>query len=290
MNPISAVTSLDPRPYYDQLARDRPFSFHADLGFWVAASQAASNEVLSHPHCLVRPRLERVPKAFIGTPVGHIFEQLARTTEGVHHDRARAFVIERIRNWTPQDIARAVDDVWPLLPQTTHAAMWSLPVSAIARLLGLSPLDAISMAEPVAAFAAAIAPGAAAELLESGNRGAAHLWHIFELNEPSPLVIANTIGIMSQACEAAAGYIGTGAPSVQNTRRFVDQDITIQQVPVPAGASILVLLVPAQLPFGAGRHRCPGEQLATLLATEALKRLALNVRYQPSLNIRIPIK
>lgn len=100
--------------------------------------------------------------------------------------------------------------------------------------------------------------------------------------------IANSIGILSRACEASAGYIGTGSPSVHDARRFANATIMIEHTEVPADATILVLLAPAGLPFGSGRHQCPGERIAVTLATEILKRMPKQgntCRYTPSLNI-----
>ena len=63
MNPIEAVSNLaDPELCYRQLA---PFAFHQELGLWVAASIDAATEVLSHPHCLVRPRAELCRKPLL---------------------------------------------------------------------------------------------------------------------------------------------------------------------------------------------------------------------------------
>ena len=286
MNPIEAVSNLaDPELCYRQLA---PFAFHQELGLWVAASTDAATEVLSHPHCLVRPRAELVPKAFIGTPVGLIFEQLARMTDGEHHRQARALVLGQLSKWSAPDVARAVDEVWAAMPRNPHSAMWRLPVGTLARLLDFTATDAIHIAGQVEAFSACIAPGADLTVrLQPGIDAAVELWRAFEGR--SPLEIANLIGILSQTCEASAGYIGTGAPSVHNTRRFVDEHIGIQGTRVPAGSVILVLL--RNMPFGLGRHQCPGQALATMLATEALKRMPPldPAGYRPSLNVRIPV-
>ena len=246
MNPIEAVSNpADPEPYYSQLP---PFAFDPDLGLFVAASAEAATEVLAHPLCLVRPPGEPVPRVFAGTAVGRIFEQLARMTEGEHHRQARDYVLGQLDRWSDNDLRQAIDEVWAVLPHDAHSAMWRLPVGALARLMGFAPVDAIHIAADVETFAACIAPGADLALrLEPGNRAAEDLWQTF-YGLP-PLAIANMIGILSQACEASAGYIGTGAPSVHNTRRFVAEDVVIQGTPVPRGSVILVLLAPIGIPL-----------------------------------------
>ena len=109
-------------------------------------------------------------------------------------------------------------------------------------------------------------------------------------------------------------------PSVQNTRRFLARSGVVAGQEMQEGDVILVVLAaanrdPAANPqpdrfdparqdrrlftFGAGPHACPGETLATTIATagvEALLRsgvnpesLAENVTYRRSGNIRIPV-
>jgi cytochrome P450 len=150
--------------------------------------------------------------------------------------------------------------------------------------------------------------------------------------DPATLT-ANAIGLMIQACEAIAGLIGNTLvylgrsgwrdadieasvdlvaridPPVQNTRRFMAADATLCGQAVRAGDAVLVLLAaaahdstaPAQArpwTFGIGRHGCPGDALARVLATCTVQallargvrpdRLHANVSYRPSVNARIP--
>jgi cytochrome P450 len=108
-------------------------------------------------------------------------------------------------------------------------------------------------------------------------------------------------------------------PPIQNTRRFVAQPISVAGVALQAGDTILLLLAAAgrdahanpdpdafllerpqrRLPgFGHGRHACPGQALATLIATTAIQHLlalplrldqaALDWTLRPSANARLP--
>lgn len=151
----------------------------------------------------------------------------------------------------------------------------------------------------------------------------------------APTLIANAVGLMIQACEATAGLVGNtlvqlgrsgqpvdgpGAldalvahvarvdPPVQNTRRFMAADASVCGQTVRANDAVLVLLAaaahdadgpPSRLwTFGAGRHACPGDALARLLAASTVQallsrgvrpaRLVDGVRYRPSVNARIP--
>lgn len=155
--------------------------------------------------------------------------------------------------------------------------------------------------------------------------------------EPATL-IANAVGLMIQACEATAGLIGNTMvslgrasarvsevsdinalvarvahldPPVQNTRRFMAADAVLCGQAVRANDTVLVLLAAAAhdpggntggdrkpWTFGAGRHACPGDALAQVLAACTVQallardvqpgRLLHDLRYRPSVNARIP--
>ncbi|WP_460137119.1 cytochrome P450 [Pseudomonas sp. S1_E04] len=106
---------------------------------------------------------------------------------------------------------------------------------------------------------------------------------------------------------------------VQNTRRFVARRCTLGHTVLEAGDTILVLLASANrdpdanptpdsfmlerpqrriFSFGAGHHRCPGQQLALSIASQAVLALLrrqpgwldsiAGCSYWPSLNSRIP--
>lgn len=167
----------------------------------------------------------------------------------------------------------------------------------------------------------------------------------------SRALLANLVGLLSQTCDATAGLLGNSLvallrepglraaahtrdglhaiveetarhdPSVQNTRRFVAQPVTIAGVPLAAGDAVLLVLASANrdpaanaepdrfMPvraqrrmfgFGHGVHACPGQALACALATAGLEALLARVpdldtlhergwHYRPSANARIPV-
>lgn len=164
-------------------------------------------------------------------------------------------------------------------------------------------------------------------------------------------VEANAIGLLFQTCEATAGLIGNTLlalarapdwleevrrqpgllpaaveevvrfdPPVQNTRRFLVEDVRLLSVELRAGQGILVLLAAANrdpdlhadphrfdprrtgqrsFTFGAGAHACPGRRLAVTLAARAVRHLlergvepgvlARSFVYRRSVNGRIPL-
>jgi hypothetical protein len=87
---------------------------------------------------------------------------------------------------------------------------------------------------------------------------------------------AARIGILVQACDATATLIARTRnrplrdvlrddPPVRATRRRAGAAITVDGVQIEEGETVLVELA-ADLAFGAGPHRCPGQWLALAAA------------------------
>jgi cytochrome P450 len=145
-------------------------------------------------------------------------------------------------------------------------------------------------------------------------------------------IAANGAGFLLQTYEATAGLIGNTLlalarnpgllqtdldaviqdvlrldPPVHNTRRFVAQSGGVAGRQMREGDAILVVLAaanrdpaaPSLFSFGAGRHACPGQALATTIARAGVEQaladgvdpapLAEGVSYRPSANVRIPL-
>lgn len=151
---------------------------------------------------------------------------------------------------------------------------------------------------------------------------------LFQAYEATAGLIGNTLLALARHPGSAAGgefrsvvqEVQRYDPSVQNTRRFLARSGVVAGQEMKEGDAILVVLAaanrdPAANPqpdrfdparqdrrlftFGAGPHACPGEALATTIATagvEALlrsgvepERLADTMTYRRSGNIRIPL-
>src|SRR3954469_15542230 len=144
-------------------------------------------------------------------------------------------------------------------------------------------------------------------------------------------IASNGAGFLLQSYEATAGLIGNTLlalarnpdlhhagldavieevlrfdPPVHNTRRFVAQSGLVAGREMREGDAILVVLAAANrdptaplLTFGAGRHACPGQTLATTIARAGVEQalaagvdpgpLAGGMIYRPSANVRIPL-
>ena len=304
-DPIAAVTHPNPYPYYERLAAERPFERDERLGVWVAASAEAVTAVLTSGICRVRPTAEPVPNALLGSSAGEVFGQLVRMNDGPAHQALRG----RVQTLLGSMDASGPSREWARrLPPDPAVIAFRLPAYVIGSLLGVKDLS--RLADLVSDFAPALAPGSSPEQVERGRAAAGHLLDL--------LPDANRIGFFFQAYDATAGLIGNTLlalasepgdvqetllmvlrtdPPGQNTRRFVAEDGIVAGRSLKAGDTVLVLLVAT--PFGIGPHACPGERIAMTIAQAGiealleagidLQRLARNVTYRPSANVRIPI-
>lgn len=150
--------------------------------------------------------------------------------------------------------------------------------------------------------------------------------------EDAETIAANGAGFLLQTYEATAGLIGNTLlalarnsallqadldgvienvlrfdPPVHNTRRFLARTGTVAGRQMREEDAVLLVLAaanrdPAAPPlftFGAGRHACPGQALATTIARAGVEQalaagvdpapLADEVSYRASANVRIPV-
>ncbi len=239
-NPIAAVTHRDPYPYYSTLVDGPPLAFDTSLGLWVASRAASVTAVLGHPACRVRPLDAPVPPALRGTTAGALFGDLVRMNDGaLRHDVPKqalraAFApidVEALRERAEQLAGgrrlRAPHDADAL-----NAWCLTVPVCAVADLLGFDDAQLDDIAALVVDFVAALSPlsddaalarasEAARQLLDRMTERVARTraqdgswvaaiqqaaraagWHA------SGALVANLVGLLSQTCEATAAWLG----------------------------------------------------------------------------------
>lgn len=364
MTPLQAATHADPYAYYARLRDKDGLLFDTGLGMWVASRAETVEAVLAHPDCHVRPSHEPVPAAIAPRATGEVFARLMRMNEGAAHYCPRAIIAPALAALNVQHVAVVVTQLSARL-NNLDEWMFTLPVSVVARLLGLPREQLTTVAGLTRDFVACLSPLSSAAQLRNADVGVSQLGQMFSgiLEQTELLALirrghwegadvlnANLIGLLSQTCEATAGLIGNTlvmlarrpdlveqvlhTPAlatalveevarydspVQNTRRFVVGRCTIGHRVVEAGDTILVLLASANrdpdanaspdsfqlerpqrrfFSFGAGRHHCPGQQLALTIAAQLVLALlhqqpallagAARFSYWPSLNGRIP--
>lgn len=229
MNPLQAVTSPDPYPYYASL---EPFGFDDDLGMWVAADAATVTEVLNEPQLRVRPAAEPVPEGIVGTPAGDVFGQMVRMTDGTEQARLKQVLLSALGTVDPQQVrelateltARVLESPGPV----AEKLMFAVPARVVARLCGLDDGTDEQASRWIGDFVQCIPAGATAEQQQRAAAAAGRLRDLLgprlestgllgELvslataggwSDQAPL-LANGIGLLAQTYDATAGLIGT---------------------------------------------------------------------------------
>ncbi len=327
-DPVAAVTHPDPYPYYRALAQQPGLAWDPRLNLWIAAHPALVRAVMTHADCRVRPPHEPVPAAIAG-PAGNVFGELARMNDGARHAARRAALMPVLATWTDALVARHARKVATMLlhdgiatADRLNAFTFAVPVCTVASLLGFTNADLQQIAQWTGQFVACLSPLSTAPQVAASHVAAAALLAALGALPVAcgadPAATANLLGLLSQTCEATAGLLGNcivgllrGAapaglvattmqadPTIHNTRRFAARELTIGPVTVGAGQGILLVLAAAgaELGFGHGAHRCPGQAIARIVVEQALDALLtagalprVTWRYRPSVNARIPV-
>lgn len=318
-DPIAAVTHRDPYPYYADLVAHRPLYRDDELGLWIASSAQAVTAVLTHDACRVRPPGEPVPPAIAGSAAGEIFRRLVRMNDGAGHcpfDRAVAAALASVdaqalaehSRHHAAELARRLDPTADPagLTEFTH----TLSAHVIASLLGVPREQLAPTATDVGEFVRCVFPGGTPEQIERGKLAAERLRdRVRGLYEAGPargdrnlltalsdaatqvgcaeadVIVANAIGLLSQAYDATAGLIGNtllalaahpdlcsgfvhdGAtaratlfevlrfdPPTHNTRRFLAHDAQVGGQRMRAGDAVLVVVAAANRDPAANPH------------------------------------
>lgn len=221
-DPIAAVTTADPYPYYASL-RARPCYRDERLRLWVATDAAAVDAALAHPGLYVRPQAERVPGAIAATPAGAVFGKLARMNDGAAHAAARRALQARLAAVSPQALlASARRHAQQSLPRHASALdrwIFRVPLLAMAESLGVPEPVRVRVAEDVQSFVACLSPLSDAAALARAGTAARALLDTFDGgidrwagpmpdDVPREVWVANLVGLLSQTCEATAGLVG----------------------------------------------------------------------------------
>jgi cytochrome P450 len=242
VDPIAAVTHPDPYAYYADLVARKPLYWDEPLGLWVAAGADVVTAVLSNPNCRVRPPIEPVPHALLGSPAAEIFGALVRMTDGARHcplKRAISATFESI----DLAAAAALGRVWAqklveeLRPQQDRGQLaevaFRLPVYVVGDLLGVPQSRLAQLARWTSDLVRCLAPSSTAEQVEHGKLAAGHLRDEVQALlvaqqpgrrdslltalveqarragcEEDNIILGNAIGFLSQAYEATAGLAG----------------------------------------------------------------------------------
>ena len=213
----------------------------------------------------------------------------------------------------------AVAELIGFAPESAHTVVRATRAFVAGLAANASPADLQQGALGAEALQAQLAA-----LLQHEPAAGSLLAALRQFDGTGELAPANILGLLSQTCEATAGLLGNAVlalikagrmeavptagwaamvaevakhdPAIHNTRRYAACALDLEGAAIAEGQMILVLLASAGMPYGHGVHLCPGQALAhTIVAATleqwqpALCRLALEWRYRPSPNARIPV-
>ena len=231
-DPVAAATHADPYPYYATLRDGPPLAWHDGLRVWVASRADVVMPVLqAHGPLRVRPAAEPVPRAIVGSPAGEVFGHLVRMNDGPAHQSHRPALQRALAGLDLHAAHAAALDVARQVHAPLSDALFSLPVRAMAHLLGFDDATLPQVDRWMRDFVACLSPLSNADQLQAASAAAGELMTRFEAlsanasprdgtllssvlaesTASAPLsraLLANLVGLLSQTCDATAGLLG----------------------------------------------------------------------------------
>ena len=243
----------DPYPFYAQLRAGPPLMWNEKLRVWVASrADVIESLLLAHSALRVRPAAEPVPRAIVGSPAGEVFGHLVRMNDGAAHQAHRPTLQRALAGLDLNAVHAAALQVARNVPVAPSSdALFSMPVQAVAHLLGFADETLPQVDRWMRDFVACLSPLSTADQLQAASIAAGELMTRFELLTASapprngtllaavlaesdagtPLarsLLANLVGLLSQTCDATAGLLGNSLialvrePSLRQTARTRD--------------------------------------------------------------------
>nr|WP_042672840.1 cytochrome P450 [Variovorax sp. CF313] len=233
-DPVAAATHADPYPCYATLRDGPPLAWNEKLRLWVASRADVIEQVLlAHGALRVRPAAEPVPRAIAGSAAGEVFGHLVRMNDGAAHQAHRPALQRALTGLDLNAVHAAALRVAQRVPgqQPLSDTLFSMPVQAVAHLLGFAD-DALAQVDRwLRDFVACLSPLSTPEQLERASAAAGELMARFEMlaavapprhgtllaavlaesagdARVSRSLLANLAGLLSQTCDATAGLVG----------------------------------------------------------------------------------
>ena len=233
-DPVAAATHADPYPCYATLRDGPPLAWNEKLRLWVASRADVIEQVLlAHGALRVRPAAEPVPRAIAGSAAGEMFGHLVRMNDGAAHQAHRPGLQRALAGLDLNAVHAAALRVAQRVPgqQPLSDTLFSMPVQAVAHLLGFAD-DALAQVDRwLRDFVACLSPLSTPEQLERASAAAGELMARFEMlaavapprhgtllaavlaesagdARVSRSLLANLAGLLSQTCDATAGLVG----------------------------------------------------------------------------------
>ena len=252
-DPVAAATHADPYPFYAGLRAGPPLVWNEKLRLWVASrADVIASVLLAHGALRVRPAAEPVPRAIAGSAAGEVFGHLVRMNDGAAHQAHRPALQRALAGLDLDAVRAAALQIAHDVPvQPLSDALFSMPVQAVAHLLGFADEALPQVDRWMRDFVACLSPLSTADQLQGASAAAGELMTRFQAltaNAPprngpllaavlaesaasAPLsrsLLANLVGLLSQTCDATAGLLGNSLialmrePSLHDAARTRD--------------------------------------------------------------------
>ncbi|MGJ7511752.1 cytochrome P450 [Variovorax sp. GT1P44] len=227
---VAAVTHCNPYPWYAALRNGPALVRDERLRVWVASRADVVRDALANDALRVRPPLEPVPAAIVGTPVGEVFGRLVRMNDGAPHAAHKPILQGALAGLDLRVAhAAALEVAGSMSVDSLSDTCLALPVRCVAHLLGFVDDELPRISEWMRDFVACLSPlSTAAQLDEASDAASALMARFEELiafrpgrhgtllaavqaqapADRSRALLANLVGLLSQTCEATAGLLG----------------------------------------------------------------------------------
>jgi cytochrome P450 len=193
---------------------------------------------------------------------------MARFSDGRAHGPRRAAVDAALAGLDPDALRAASADAARRRPAAGASAVTT---EVLARAFGAGDGDVAGLVADVGRMVAVIFRGE-----PSGPEADAAVARVLDRFAGHPAGAVAVASVLYQAHDATAGLVaamlagrerGGDRPSAGvRTRRVATADAEVGGIRVAAGATVVLDLATADLPFGAGPHRCPGPGVAEAIA------------------------
>jgi len=232
-DPVAAVTHTDPYPFYAELRAGPPLVWNETLRVWIASrADVIESLLLAHGALRVRPAAEPVPRAIVDSPAGEVFGHLVRMNDGAAHQAHRPALQRALAGLDLDTVHSAALQLARSVPAPSMSdALFSMPVQAVAHLLGFADEALPQVDRWMRDFVACLSPLSTTEQLQGASVAAGQLMARFETlaagapprhgsllaavlaesDASAPFsrsLLANLVGLLSQTCDATAGLLG----------------------------------------------------------------------------------
>lgn len=232
----------------------------------------AALAALTHRDLVPPPR----PPQFTAGATAELRDAMARFSGPEEHEARRTPIVDRVAAIDLAEVARIATSITDEhLADTVDvvALSWTVPTYALAAALGLT-VDREQLRADTEAVARVIGRN---EPSSAASDEATERLLTACADQPDPVAAASilyqnhdaTSGLIRS--QVMAAYTDREPPNPASTRRVATAPVTIEGCPIATDDEIVISL--AGMTYGAGPHRCPGEELAGAIAHGVLESL-----------------